>query len=75
MTDNDRIRIEIAFEGGHVVSALVSAQQADELAEAVDRGDSSGFLLEGDDGRYSVNLNRVVYVKRHAREARVGFGA
>jgi hypothetical protein len=28
-----------------------------------------------DDGRYSILLRRVVYVKRFARESRVGFGA
>ncbi len=75
MAADDRIRIEIAFEGGHVISALVDESAASKLSEAIDRGDESGFLLEADDGRYTLNLNRVVYVKRHAREARVGFGA
>ena len=75
MAGNERVRIEVAFEGGHVISALVDDSVAAGLSEAIDRGDESGFELDADDGRYTLNLNRVVYVKRHAREARVGFGA
>ena len=75
MSNDDRLRIEIAFEGGHVISTLVTTAAVDALEQAIDRGDASGFMLEGDDGKYSVNLNRVVYLKRYAREARVGFGA
>jgi hypothetical protein len=75
LAGNERVRIEVAFEGGHVISALVEEAAAVGLSEAIDRGDESGFDLEADDGRYTLNLNRVVYVKRHAREARVGFGA
>ena len=32
------------------------------------------FQLETDDGRISVVLPRVLYVKRFARDAKVGFG-
>jgi hypothetical protein len=31
--------------------------------------------LDAEDGRYSVAVRRIVYVKRFARESRVGFGA
>src|SRR5205814_90792 len=31
------------------------------------------FSFEAEDGRYTVSLRRVVYVKRFTREARVGF--
>ena len=31
-------------------------------------------MLDSTDGRYTVALGRVVYLKRYAREARVGFG-
>jgi hypothetical protein len=31
-------------------------------------------MLDASDGRYTVVLARVVYMKRYAREARVGFG-
>ncbi len=36
---------------------------------------ASGTLaLDAEDGRYTVVLARVVYVKRFARESKVGFG-
>jgi len=31
-------------------------------------------MFEAEDGRYTIALRRVVYVKRFAREGRVGFG-
>jgi hypothetical protein len=33
------------------------------------------FSFEAEDGRYTLLLRRVVYVKRFARESRVGFGS
>ena len=39
-----------------------------------DAGDAA-FALDAEDGRYTIALQRVVYVKRFARESRVGFGA
>ena len=35
----------------------------------------SAYSFDAEDGRYTVLLGRVVYVKRFARESRVGFGA
>ena len=32
-------------------------------------------MFDADDGRCTIALRRVVYVKRFAREGRVGFGA
>ena len=74
MTDNDRIRIEIAFDQ-QVLSVLVAQQAADELDRALAAGPDSTFSFDADDGRYTILLRRVVYVKRFARESRVGFGA
>jgi hypothetical protein len=71
----ERIRIEIAFEGGHVVSALVPVDGASALEEALGDPTQETLTLDADDGRYTVALRRVLYVKRFAREARVGFGA
>jgi hypothetical protein len=68
------VRIEIAFDGGQIVGALVSSDVADELERALARADHEAFPLEADDGRYTVVLRRVVWVKRFARESRVGFG-
>ena len=77
----ERIRIEIGFDGGQVMSAVVSGESADGLERALasadvraDAGDAA-FSLEAEDGRYVLALRRIVYVKRFARDTRVGFGA
>ncbi len=74
MADGDKTRIEIAFDGGQIMSALVAAQSVDALEQALG-GDQETLRLDADDGGYTIVLRRVVYVKRFAREARVGFGA
>jgi hypothetical protein len=68
-----RVRIEIAFDGGQVLAAFVPADAADELERSLGQEGDGSFALEADDGRYTVSLRRVVYVKRFTREARVGF--
>ncbi len=70
---DERVRIELAFDGGQVLSLLVSIAAADELERALAAGTESALPLEAEDGRYAVALRRVVYVKRFARETRVGF--
>jgi hypothetical protein len=75
MTDTDRIRIDIAFDGQQVMSVLVAPSIADELDRALADASDGGYSFEADDGRYTISLRRVVYVKRWARESRVGFGA
>ena len=72
----ERIRIEIAFDGQQVLSVLVPLNAADELDQALaGEHDHGSFSFDAEDGRYTVSLARVVYVKRFARESRVGFGA
>ena len=71
----DQVRLEIAFDGGQIMGALVSTASADELDRALADGQDSSLTLEAADGRYTVALRRVVYVKRFARESRVGFGS
>jgi hypothetical protein len=63
------------------MSAIVTPQSADSLEQALgaadvraDAGDAA-FSLDAEDGRYTLALRRVVYVKRFARDTRVGFGA
>lgn len=73
MASEDRVRIEIAFDGGQIMGALVSAASAEQLEQALAAGSDGALSLEADDGRYSVPVARVVYVKRFAREARLGF--
>jgi len=74
MRSNDRLRVEIAFDGNQVLSVYVPAAIADDLDRAL--ADEQGSLsFEAEDGRYTVQVRKVVYVKRLARESRVGFGA
>jgi hypothetical protein len=75
MADTERIRIEIAFDGQQVLSVLVPQQTADDLDRALAGDHDSAYSFEADDGRYTISLRRVVFVKRWARESRVGFGA
>jgi hypothetical protein len=71
---DEQVRVEVAFDGGQVLSVLVRAQAADELERALAGAAAGGaFSLESEDGRYAVALGKVVYVKRFARESRVGF--
>jgi len=71
---DERIRIEIAFEGGQVVGALVTPPAADGLQAALARDDQV-FNLETDEGTYALALGKIVYVKRSSRETHIGFGA
>jgi hypothetical protein len=75
MTQIDRIRIEIAFDGTQVLSVLVPQQTAEDLDRALAGDHDSSYSFEAEDGRYTVLIKRVVYVKRFARESRVGFGS
>jgi hypothetical protein len=81
MSSNERVRIEIAFDGGQIMGALVTPASADALEEALGSADlragagDAALSLDAEDGRYTIALQRVVYVKRFARESKVGFGA
>ena len=75
MVDSDSTRIEIGFDGGQIMSAIVTSKSGDALELAVSGGSDGMLNLDAEDGRYTVVLPRVVYVKRFAREARVGFEA
>lgn len=71
---DELVRVEVAFDGGQVLSVLVEPGAAEELERALGADTGVGtFALESDDGRYAVALGKVVYVKRFRRESRVGF--
>jgi hypothetical protein len=78
---SERVRIEVGFDGGQVMSALVAPAGADQLEQALGSAElragtgEAALSLEAEDGRYTIALQRVVYVKRFARDTRVGFGA
>jgi hypothetical protein len=69
----ERVRIEIAFDGGQIMGANVELSAADALERALDDGRDGALALETEDGRYTFALQRVVYLKRFSREGRVGF--
>jgi len=71
----ERVRIEIAFDGGQIMGAYVALAAADELERALGEARDGAVALDAEDGRYTVVLRRVVYVKRFAREGRVGFSS
>ncbi len=68
------VRLEIGFQGGQVMGAQVSSSEADELEERLAAGKDGTANLAVEDGRCVVVLSHVLYVKRFARESRVGFG-
>ncbi len=70
---DERVRIELGFDGGQVMGAFVDEATADKLEQAIGDDRDGAFALAAEDGRYTVSLRRVVYVKRFMREGRVGF--
>ncbi len=73
---DDFVRIEIGLDGGQILSALVTPASAEALDGAL-RSSSGGATIElqAEDGVMVLVLPRVLYVKRFARETRVGFDA
>ncbi len=71
--EDAQVRLQIAFEGGQVVAALVPVEVADGLQAALAHG-SPVYELESEDGTYVVAIAKVVYVRRTARESHIGFG-
>jgi hypothetical protein len=75
VADPERIRLEIAFEGAQALSVDVTPAVADGLDRALAVESDGGFSFEAEDGHYTVAVAKIVFVKRYARESRVGFGA
>jgi hypothetical protein len=75
VSDNDKVRIEIAFEGGQGLTVLVPPATADDLDRALASDDVGSISFEAEDGRYTLAVRKIVFAKRYARGSRVGFGA
>jgi len=73
MPDAERILLHIGFRGGEVLVARAPAGDADALEAALRSGTEGVAELDAEDGRLLVVLSKVSYVKRYAREGRVGF--
>ncbi len=71
---DERVRVEVGFDGGQILSALVLKESADRLERALEGAGDGSVTLEAQDAAYTIALNKVVYLKRFARESRVGFG-
>jgi hypothetical protein len=71
---DERIRIELAFEGGQTIGAVVTAEAAERLEDALGGERDGVFQLEAEDGSYVIPLRSLVYVKRFSRETHIGFG-
>jgi hypothetical protein len=78
---NERVRIEIGFDGGQALSLVVDGGAAEAFEQAVAGAEArsgageGAVRLDADDGVYTIALRQVTYVRRFLREARVGFGA
>ena len=72
---NDRVRVDIGFEGGSTLTVEVTALEADSLEQRLRAGDGGVSDLDTEDGRLIVVLSHVLFIRRHARAGRVGFGA
>lgn len=70
---DDLVRVEIGFDGGQILSWLVTSDSADALERNLTAGASGTLTLDAQEGPITVVLGRVLYAKRYAREARVGF--
>ena len=75
MAEQDRIRLEIAFRSGQSLTVSVAPQTADELEAALAKGEPEAVTFDAEDGRYTAVVKMIAFVKRHARESRVGFGS
>ena len=73
MAETERVRIEIGFEGGQIMGAHVEVAAAEELEQALSSSQDGAFQIDAEDGRYTLPLARIVYLKRYSREGRVGF--
>jgi hypothetical protein len=75
VAETERIRLEIAFRYGQSLTVSVAAKTADELEAALAKGEPDAVTFDAEDGRYTAVVKMIAFVKRHARESRVGFGA
>lgn len=70
----ERVRVEIGFLGGTIVAAQMSVTDAERLHHKLAAGGNGTVDVELEDGTCTVVISHVLYMKRYARESRVGFG-
>ena len=74
MSKEETVRIEIGYEGGNVTGAIVDVASADTLEEQLATGEPGVVRLQAEDSTINVVLQQVAYVRRYARDGRLGFG-
>ena len=74
MSKDETVRIEIGYQGGHVTGAVVQVSSADSLEKQLADGETGLAVIEAEDSMISVVLAQVAYVRRFARDGRLGFG-
>ncbi len=72
---DERVRVEVGFEGGQVIGAFVAPDSADQLERALHEDGPRVVVLDSEDGPYHVVVPRVSYFKRFSRASRVGFAS
>ena len=74
---DERVRVELGFAGGQIVSAFVDPRSADSLAAALSGGSGSApvVVLETEDGPLHVVVSQIAYYQRIVRAGRVGFSS
>jgi hypothetical protein len=71
---DDVARVDIAFEGGQILSARVGAADYQSLRRALaDEKADRWFELRTQDSELAVDLSKVVYVRLDTDAQRVGF--
>jgi len=73
VADDERVRVEVGFEGGQVIGGFVDADSADQLERALHEDGPRVIVLNSEDGPYHVVVPRVAYFRRFSRASRVGF--
>jgi hypothetical protein len=73
----ERVRVELGFAGGQIVSAFVDSRSADALEAALGGGSGSApvVVLETEDGPLHVVVAQIAYYKRTVRAGQVGFSS
>lgn len=75
MAEEEFVRIEVALDGGQIMGALVTQESVEALDRALRSGSGGTVELESEEGAIVLVVPRVLYLKRFARETRVGFKA
>lgn len=68
------VRLEIALRSGQTLAVNVAQAVVDEIEKALQSGDSDSLSFEAEDGRYTVVVRTITFLKQPSRESRVGFG-